>query len=282
MSMMIDKPVCRAMRLEEADDLATLLAAAYGRPQYAPTVARLSGMPNATIHVLEAGGALRAAAALVDYGGVAYLGIVGTDPAAQGRGFGRQVVETALASVPAGTTILLDASVAGAPLYEKLGFRDLDAAVVFEIRGSIAGPPLPDAAPFMLSDLSAVAAYDAGIFGADRGTGLAALLRERAQGVICRRGGHIIGYGLRLAGRIGPVLADAPETASALVAALSAGLPDDPPTTIIVPSGNAPMQAYMRGYGAREDRRLRHMWRGGPHHPSDRSRIGAVASFHLG
>ena len=39
-----------------------LMAAAFGNPRFGPTIARLSRMPNAAIHVLEADGALRAGA----------------------------------------------------------------------------------------------------------------------------------------------------------------------------------------------------------------------------
>lgn len=274
------EPACRRMRPEEAEALAVLLAAAYGLPLYTPTVARLAGMPNATIHMLEAEGALRAGAALVDYGRIAYLGIVGTDPAMQGWGFGRRIVEAVLAPVPPECVVLLDASDAGAPLYEKLGFQDVDATVVLEAEGPIPGPSVPGIGPLAAADLGAVAAYDAAVFGADRSTALAALFRERPEGAVCRHGGRVVGYGLRQAARIGPVLAEMPEIAQGLIAALSASGPEGP-LTIIVPSGNGAMLGRLRGLY--EQRRLRHMRRGGgDRHPSDRSRIAAIASLHLG
>ncbi|WP_155888585.1 GNAT family N-acetyltransferase [Inquilinus limosus] len=274
-------PICRRMRPEEAEALTALLAAAYGSPRFGPTVARLSRMPNAAIQVLEAEGALRAAAAVVDYGRVAYLGIVGTDPAMQGRGFGRRIVEAALAPVPAGRVILLDASPAGAPLYEKLGFVDVDASVVLEAPGPVEAPPVPGLAPMAEADLPAVAAYDAAVFGADRTTGLRELFREHPDGAVCRRDGRVVGYGLRHPDRIGPVLAENQETAAALVAMLSALAPAGP-MTITVPSSHAAMLDHLRSSGVPELRRLRHMCRGGDRHPGDRRRIAAMASFHLG
>ncbi|MFE0756429.1 GNAT family N-acetyltransferase [Inquilinus sp. NPDC058860] len=274
-------PVCRRMRPEEAEALAALLAAAYGSPRFGPTVARLSRMPDAAIHVLEADGALRAAAAVVDYGRVAYLGIVGTDPAMQGRGFGRRIVEAALAPVPADRVILLDASPSGAPLYEKLGFVDVDASVVLEAKAPVEAPSVPGLAPMTEADLPAVAAYDSAVFGADRTTGLTALFREHPAGVVCRRDGRVIGYGLRHPDRVGPVLAEDQETAVALVAALSALAPAGP-MTITVPSSHAALLDHLRRREVPELRRLRHMRRGGDRHPSDRGRIAAMASFHLG
>jgi len=274
-------PVCRRMRPEEAEALTALLAAAFGNPRFGPTVARLSRMPGAAIHVLEAEGAVRAGAAVVDYGRVAYLGIVGTDPAMQGRGFGRRIVEAALAPVPADRVILLDASPSGAPLYEKLGFVDVDRSVVLEARGPVEAPPVPGLAAMTAADLPVVAAYDAAVFGADRTTALAALFGEHPDGMVCRRGGRVVGYGLRQPDRIGPVLAEEPETAAAIVAALSALLPEGP-MTITVPSSHAAMLDHLRRRGVAELRRLRHMRRGGDRHPSDRARIAVMANFHLG
>ncbi|TSD87436.1 GNAT family N-acetyltransferase [Mycobacterium sp. KBS0706] len=274
-------PICRRMRPEEAEALVVLMAAAFGNPRFGPTIARLSRMPNAAIHVLEADGALRAGAAMVDYGRVAYLGVVGTDPAMQGRGFGRRIVETALAPVPADRIILLDASPSGAPLYETLGFVDVDASVVLEAKGPVEAPPVPGLAPMAEADLPAVAAYDAAVFGADRTTGLTALFREHPAGMVCRHDGRVAGYGLRHPDRIGPVLAEDQDTAAALVAALSVLGPAGP-MTITVPSSHAAMLDHLHRSGVPELRRLRHMRRGGDRHPSDRGRIAAMASFHLG
>ena len=274
-------PVCRRMRPEDAEALTALLAAAFGNPRFGPTVARLSGMSNAVIHVLEADGAIRAAAAVVDYGRAAYLGIVGTDPAMQGRGFGRRIVEAALAPVPADRVILLDASPSGAPLYEKLGFVDVDQSVVLEARAPVEARPVPGLTAMTEADLPAVIVYDAAVFGADRTAGLAALFGEHPDGVVCRRSGRVVGYGLRQPDRIGPVLAETPETAAAIVAALSAHAPDGP-LTITVPSSHAAMLDHLRRRGVAELRRLRHMRRGGDRHPSDRGRIAVMASFHLG
>ncbi|WP_343715013.1 GNAT family N-acetyltransferase [Inquilinus sp.] len=278
----IDGPIIRPLRPGEEAELEALLAAAYGHARFGPTVRRLAGMADAAVHVLEAEGALRAAAAVVDYGRVAYLGIVGTDPAMQGRGFGRRIVEAALAPVPPDRVILLDASVAGAPLYEKLGFVDVDQSVVLEARAPVEAPPVPGMAALTEADLPAVIAYDSGVFGADRTSGIRALFREHPGGaVICRDGGRVVGYGLRQPDRIGPVLAETQAIGAALVAALSASGPEGP-ATITVPSSNAAMLDHLRGRGVAELRRLRHMRRGGDRHPSDRGRIAVMASFHLG
>jgi GNAT superfamily N-acetyltransferase len=281
MTAVLDQPVCRLFRPGEEEELGALLAAAFGHPRFSPAVARLAGMANATIHVLVAEGALRAAAAIVDYGTVAYLGIVATDPAMQGRGFGRRVVDAALASVPDHLPTLLDATVAGAPMYEKLGFGDDDQAVVLEARGPVPAVPVPGITALTAADLPEVAAYDAGVFGADRSIALAALFREQPEGVVCRQGGRILGYGMRQADRIGPVLAETQEVAAALMAALPAADQDNP-AVITVPSVNTAMLAHLAGCGVPELRRLRHMRRGGDRHPSDRSRMGAIANFHLG
>jgi hypothetical protein len=119
------------------------------------------------------------------------------------------------------------------------------------------------------------------VFGADRTAGLTALFREHPAGMLCRRDGRVVGYGLRHPDRIGPVLAEDQETAAALVAALSVLAPAGP-MTITVPSSAVAMLDHLHRCEVPELRRLRHMRRGGDRHPSDRGRIAAMASFHLG
>jgi ribosomal protein S18 acetylase RimI-like enzyme len=61
----------------------------------------------------------------VQYGPVAYIGPMGVDPDAQGKGIGRALMKRLVASLEARhcMTMMLDATEAGEPLYRKFGFE---------------------------------------------------------------------------------------------------------------------------------------------------------------
>src|ERR1041385_4168599 len=69
----------------------------------------------------------------VDYGAFAYIGLMAVRPDRQGQRLGRKLMEALLAMLDArGTTCaLLDASAAGAPLYERSGFVDAGLSLEF-------------------------------------------------------------------------------------------------------------------------------------------------------
>jgi GNAT superfamily N-acetyltransferase len=69
----------------------------------------------------------------IDYGEAAYVSLMGVDPRAQGRGIGRALLERLISwSEECGIASLhLDATPAGAPLYERVGFVDDGETVVF-------------------------------------------------------------------------------------------------------------------------------------------------------
>ena len=104
-----------------------------------------------------------------------------------------------------------------------------------EAKAPVEAPPVPGLAPMAEADLPAVAAYHAAVFGADRAIGLRELFSEHPAGMVCRRDGQVVGYGLRHPDRVGPVLAEDQDTAAAIVAALSILAPAGP-MTITVPS----------------------------------------------
>lgn len=151
--------------------------------------------------------------------GIASLGLVIVAPSAQGRGLGRRVVTAMLARLAA-PTMLLHATAAGRPLYEKLGF---EARGVIEQHNGTATPqglPQPGPGevvrPAVAADKPAIAALDTAATGLQRGNLLGAIL-DVGGGVILERNGVPVGYALcRAAGRghtAGPVIA--PDEASA-------------------------------------------------------------------
>jgi GNAT superfamily N-acetyltransferase len=141
------------------------------------------------------------------------------------RGLGSRLMRHVMADAGV-ATMWLTATEFGRPLYEKLGFRAIDECTQYV--GLFAGNGVPPRSrPATESDLSAIVALDADVFGADRS---AVLLRLPAFGealrVVDSSDGRLAGYGgaWRNADNtvIGPVVADDQDTARALLTDLAA------------------------------------------------------------
>ncbi|APA89507.1 GNAT family N-acetyltransferase (plasmid) [Paraburkholderia sprentiae WSM5005] len=141
------------------------------------------------------------------------LGLVIVSPNEQGRGIGRKLMELVLEELGNRVTFL-HATVAGKPLYEKLGFVACGGLTQHQgTLGSVAAvaPPagehLRAATPADLPCLIELASRASGL---DRSATIPSLL-EFAQGVVLERDGEVLGFSLcRPFGRgysIGPVVA---------------------------------------------------------------------------
>ncbi len=153
----------------------------------------------------------------------ASLGMVIVDPRYQGRGIGKRLMRLALRDV-AGRAVMLNATPAGQPLYEKLGFKTVDAV---EQHQGIAAPlpavPLARGErlrPVGASDAPKLAALARRAAGMSRARVLARLL-EAGKGIVLARGDEVAGFAIfRRFGRgyvIGPVVAPDAARAQALV-----------------------------------------------------------------
>ena len=153
----------------------------------------------------------------------ASLGMVIVSPERQGRGIGRELMKRALRDV-AGCSVMLNATEAGKPLYEKMGFAAVGA---IEQHQGIAAPvpvvALPRGErlrPIGASDAPVLAALATRAAGMSRARVLKPLL-ELAKGIVLARGEEVLGFALfRRFGRgyaIGPVVAPDAERARALV-----------------------------------------------------------------
>ena len=174
------------------------------------------------------------------------LGAVIVSPRHQGRGIGRQLMKRVLQELGERCT-LLNATVAGQPLYQGLGFKPI--GTIHQHQGTIlAAPPVALAEgerirPVTADDTAQLIALS------NRATGMARdevlqQLAGMAQGAALERGGELIGFsmlrrfGLGLA--IGPVVAPDSERTAALVthwAAACAGA--FVPWTSPAPAGSA-------------------------------------------
>ncbi len=164
-------------------------------------------------HRLDSGEVI-SSAALFPYGEeLATLGVVIVSPAYKGRGLGRELVESILAS-KGERSILLVATKEGKPLYEKMGFKETGMITKY-----IAPTfhPAQDQPDFFLSamtrvEVEEVAKLDAQAFRGDRSVMLRARYERSISAVVLRDAhGKMIGYGMCVQGSVhrvaGPVVA---------------------------------------------------------------------------
>jgi len=157
----------------------------------------------------------------------ASLGMVIVSPERQGRGIGRKLMELLLEAL-GGRTTLLHATVAGKPLYEKLGFREI--GTTNQHQGAAFQPPLVSLPPgerlrpLGSNDTQQLVALASRASGLDRSALLPSLL-ELSDGIALDRDGELLGFALfRRFGRgyaIGPVVAHDSEDSSRAKALIS-------------------------------------------------------------
>ena len=169
-------------------------------------------------------------------GAVGWIGMVLVDEAHRRRGYGRAIVDHALAeTLDRGVSVVgLDATDLGQPLYRELGFAD--AAPIARWCGELD----VDVSLTGVGDLepgrTAVHDLDRRVCGVDRSDLLDCLLAETGSvGVVRETDGIVRGYAVLRQGRehwqLGPVVADRREDAEHLLGAAAARLETD---TVIV------------------------------------------------
>lgn len=180
----------------------------------------------------------------ISYGDLGFVGNMIVDAEHRRRGIGAAILRAVVAFLEErGTTrVELYATVEGRPLYAQHGFELTEPNAMVRLRRGLArvddGPELAEADPSVQAEL---AAYDAQRFGGDRSMVLRAALEDvRRPLVVARRNGRIVGYGwVRADGeRIGPLVADTPETAAAIIGDAFDRMPGADELTLNVPSDN--------------------------------------------
>ncbi|MDP3257519.1 GNAT family N-acetyltransferase [Bosea sp. (in: a-proteobacteria)] len=154
----------------------------------------------------------------------ATLGMIIVSPEHQGGGLGRRLMQALLAQTE-GRSLLLNATVPGQPLYEKLGFVVYGA--IRQYQGEVGADPIlalvdgTTLRPAALADLPVLEQLDQAATGLPRGRLLRAVL-EAGEGTVLMRGGEVAGFSMvRRFGRglvIGPVVAADLADARALLA----------------------------------------------------------------
>lgn len=151
----------------------------------------------------------------------AWIGMVLVDPEFRGDGIGTCLLRKTIEHLDeiGIRTMKLDATPAGRPIYQKLGFED-----EYEIERWLLKRPASEAAPAseLRSVCDRVLQLDREIFGADRGSLLRSLAAENPDFALsAERDGEIAGYAFgrrgTLADHLGPWMARDDETATQLL-----------------------------------------------------------------
>jgi predicted N-acetyltransferase YhbS len=222
----------------------------------------------------------------INYGTFGYIGLMAVRPDVQRQGIGMSLMQFLLAKLDGQKVplVLLDASKAGRPLYEKLGFLPHDESLAFQ-RDNTTALKRPSQVQLMsVQDLDELTEWDATFFGANRRVVLQALLGaypERAF-MLKDKAGHPAGYLFAQKNRIGPWIVRQPNDAELLLrAALS--VPYEEKVAVIVPAANQEAVDLLVRHGFEQRRPDHcHMIRGLGEHPGQRHRIHAQTSFAVG
>lgn len=223
----------------------------------------------------------------IDYGAFAYIGSMAVHPLFQRRGIGRGILEQLLAWLEAGgcSTVLLDASPEGAPLYEQYGFIDDDSTLVLqgEASAQMANRPLESSDPLPEHMISEVAAFDAPCFGAERTALLTSYWADDPRRVLVLRDtqGQVAGYVIVQSRTIGPWVARNAEAAEWLLRqALTLSFHGEP--VVVVSASHQEALHLLDTYGFRRLDSLRHMRKGNPVPRGRQTMLYGQASLGLG
>jgi ribosomal protein S18 acetylase RimI-like enzyme len=201
--------------------------------------------------------------ASIIYPTYAYVGLMGIHQGFQRQGIGMALMEHLLTwmgeqKVP---LVKLDASPAGQPLYEKLGFVPLDEVYVFQRQVGHLDAERPKGIGLITPlHLDLIAISDTQAFGTDRSWLLCALLElypERAFMSLDERK-QVNGYLIAQTQRIGPwIMNESGDAEQLLLAALS--LPFNGAVSVVTPAENVDAVSLLKRFNFQIVRVNRHM-----------------------
>jgi GNAT superfamily N-acetyltransferase len=212
----------------------------------------VAGAPNGHLLVAERDGVIVGTGASVGFGPTGWIGGIAVAPEARGAGLGRALTEAAVEALGPRETLLLLASAAGRPIYERLGFEGESSYRSFWTPPDAA--PVPgDTRALTLEDRDAVLELDARVTGEQRtlavDVGLVGGLAAP----------DLAAVALRPPWPARPILARDPAAGAALLAAVL-----EPGVRLAVPDSNAPALEALFAHGCAEGPAVLRMRRGAP------------------
>ena len=256
---------------------------AYGVSSFRLSVDRFVTVQPDGLAVVEVNGTVVGAGCCVAYrdGKFGWIGLVATLPGFQHQGIGTAVTEF-LSGVLSGhgCAAVLDASAAGGPVYERMGFADRGITTVMGYAGDGSAPTddFDECEPLTTDQFDEVVRFDALRFGANRGQLLTMVMQQHpGRGVVLRRRGKVAGFLVAQESTLAPAVADTSESLTGLInAALRLDWPTPPRINVPPESGHL---ATLQRLGFEVRRELRHMRRGVEVLPGRRDSIAAQVSL---
>ncbi|MEO5818917.1 MAG: GNAT family N-acetyltransferase [Vicinamibacteraceae bacterium] len=245
----------------------------------------LTEAPHGALVAEEAGRVIGTVATL-PYGSFTWISMVLVDPVARGRQVGTTLLQRGLDLVGADATARLDATPAGEVIYRTIGFASeyrlarwfLDVTPPVARRSA--------AQPLAVADWPAIRQMDQRAFGAPRRALLRRLAAEAPEYArVIRRGSDVQGYVFGRHGHtrdhLGPLVADGPDTAAALLDSI---LTEHPHRRFYldVPDDRREWRDVLSGLGFAIERPFLRMHRGPLEAPGEPSAIYAIAGPEFG
>ena len=254
---------------------------AYGVPSFRVSIDRFASVQPDGLVVMEDGDSVVGTGCCIAYpeGGFGWVGLVATAPGYQRRGIATAITD-ALAEVLAGygCAPVLDASLAGGSVYERMGFVDHGPTKVMAFAVEPPPPGPNECKPLTAGDFDEVVEFDAMRFGSLRSALLAKVIDQHpGRSLVVRRQHRVAGYLVAQEGTLGPVVADDSDALSALITA-SLRLDWMNPPRINLPPESTHVETLL-GLGFEVRRELRHMRRGIDVLPGRRESIAAQVSL---
>jgi ribosomal protein S18 acetylase RimI-like enzyme len=248
-----------AMRNATLDDLPAIAALreSVGWAVAGWALRAVIGQPHARCLVaVDGDGALGGVGSGIVYGPLGFIGNMIVAQAHRRRGVGSAILDAVAAFLEgAGCTRLeLNATSDGRPLYERHGFRSLGRSATARIprNAELAPDPAVKLRRASRADLDALAAYDLPRFGGDRRVLLESLLDAPAMTTLIAEGPDgLAGFACVRTdeSRIGPMLAEAPPIAAALLRDAFALVPQAADFRLNLPPNNRPGAAWLEQLG---------------------------------
>ena len=221
------------------------------------------------------------------YGTRARIGLMAVLPEMQHQGIGAAILQHLLKWIAnrGATTVFLDATPEGVPLYAKLGFVVDDATCAYRQSRSPTLLATPESITMSLEpeDLAEVISYDEGRFGSRRTGVLTSYSEDVADRIFIARDSQriITGYIMVQPHRLGPWLADTPEIAGSLLQDALRLLFSRPPQ-VLVPQSNQAGRLLLERAGFEPERSWQSMRLGGSPDLGNRQWLYGYANFYVG
>ena len=242
----------RPARASDLDAFLDVMSVSFGVPNRRPSVHTWAfEQDNGHLLVAERDGRIIATGSAIGFGSTAWIGAIAVRPEARGERLGERMTEAAIEAVGERDTLLLLASPAGRPIYERMGFEPEGAFRVFSGPAHAKPADRGYVRPATPEDYAGIRALDVLATGEDRHAAVDAAL----EGSLVADGGVALRppFGAR------PIIATDVNAGRALLDAVI-----EPGIRLAAPQANLPAVEALLEHGCEERHGVERMRRGAP------------------